>query len=93
MIFIITQRDPFFIDSFLEEFDKFDIPYTVLDLPSFNKGFGAGLKKALLLYGFIGFFVYQIIRVFAVYMGGYHPKYFPETFPVEDIEHFFVSYI
>ena len=55
MIFIITQRDPFFIDSFLEEFDKFDIPYTVLDLPSFNKGFGAGLKKALLLYGFIGF--------------------------------------
>lgn len=55
MIYIITQRDPFFIDAFLWRFDKFGVPYKVLDLPSFNKGFYSGLKRAFNLYGSWGF--------------------------------------
>ena len=37
MIYIFTQRDPFFTDTFLEEFDKYNIPYNVFDFPNFNK--------------------------------------------------------
>lgn len=64
MIYIITQRDPFFIDAFLLRFDKFDIPYSVLDLPSFNKGFYSGLKRAFNLYGTGGF-----IKLVLYYVG------------------------
>lgn len=55
MIYIITQRDPFFIDTFLQRFDKFGISYKVIDLPSFNKGFYSGIKRAFDLYGIMGF--------------------------------------
>jgi len=55
MIYIFTQRDPFFTDTFLEEFDKYNIPYKVFDFPNFNKGLIFGIKRAILLYGFYGF--------------------------------------
>ena len=55
MIYIFTQRDPFFTDTFLEEFDKYNIPYNVFDFPNFNKGLIFGVKRAILLYGFYGF--------------------------------------
>ena len=68
MIFIITQRDPFFIDSFLREFDKNGVEYKVCNLPNFNKWFTSGLKKALLLYRFGGLlkliFKYIWIKVY-----------------------------
>ena len=54
MIYIITQRDPFFIDAFLQRFDEFGVSYKVLDLPNFNKGFYSGLSRAFTLYGFWG---------------------------------------
>ena len=54
MIFIITQRDPFFIDTFLREFDKNGVEYKLCNLPNFNKGFGNGIKKAFKLYHFRG---------------------------------------
>lgn len=55
MIHIFTQRDPFFTDEFLREFDKFNIEYTVYSLPNFKKGNVAGIKKAIQLYGSMGF--------------------------------------
>ena len=55
MIYIITQRDPFFIDRFLHTFDKYDIPFVVFDMPNFKQGKIAGVKRAILLYGWIGF--------------------------------------
>jgi methionyl-tRNA formyltransferase len=55
MIYIITQRDPFFIDSFLHTFDKYDIPFVVFDMPNFKQGKKAGIKRAIRLYGWLGF--------------------------------------
>ena len=55
MIYIFTQRDPFFTDTFLEEFDKFNIPYKVFDFPNFNKGIVTAVKRSILLYGYYGF--------------------------------------
>ena len=55
MIFFITQRDPFFIDSFFETFDKFGKKYTIINLPNFNKGFTWAVKRTYDLYGLRGF--------------------------------------
>ena len=67
MIYIFTQRDPFFIDAFLEEFDKYNIPYKVFDFPNFNKGLVFGIRRAISLYGFYGFlkmlFIYVNIKL------------------------------
>lgn len=55
MIYIITQRDPYFIDSFLYEFDKYKISYQIINLPNFKLGLFYALKKTIQLYGFYGF--------------------------------------
>lgn len=55
MIYIFTQRDPFFTDEFLREFDLFGLKYTVIDMPNFRKGKYTGVKKAMQLYGILGF--------------------------------------
>lgn len=55
MIYIFTQRDPFFTDEFLREFDLFGIEYTIIDMPNFRKGKYTGVKKAVQLYGIFGF--------------------------------------
>lgn len=54
MIYIVTQRDPFFIDEFLREFDSYNIPYSVYELPNFKSGYVAGVRKAYQLYGLLG---------------------------------------
>lgn len=51
-IIIITQRDPFFISAFLKQFDKYNLPFSIINMPNFNKGFFWGLKRAYNLYGF-----------------------------------------
>lgn len=54
-LLIITQRDPFFIDSFLRNLEvNKDIDIEILDLPNFNKGKLWALKRAYELYGFFG---------------------------------------
>ena len=53
-VLILTQRDPFFVDAFLKEFDKSGIDFQVLNLPNFNKGLLWGLKRAKDLYGYFG---------------------------------------
>ena len=55
MIYIFTQRDPFFIDEFIYFFDKFGEPYTLCEFPNFNQGILGGVKRALALYGPLGF--------------------------------------
>lgn len=55
MIYIITQRDPFFIDQFIRTFDEYNLPYTVFDMPNFKQGKIAGIRRALQLYGWAGF--------------------------------------
>lgn len=54
-ILFLTQRDPFFTDTFFREFDKFNIEYSIIDLPNFNTGKLSGALKALRLYGYLGF--------------------------------------
>ena len=61
-LLIITQRDPFFIDSFLRELN-FNDQITILDLPNFNKGKIWALKRAVDLYGIFGFFKLIIERI------------------------------
>ena len=63
MIFFITQRDPFFVDSFFETFDKFDKKYTIINLPNFNKGFTWAIRKTFKLYGLRGFFYLLSIKL------------------------------
>tara|TARA_B100000029_G_scaffold81799_1_gene72714 strand:+ start:349 stop:1059 length:711 start_codon:yes stop_codon:yes gene_type:complete len=63
MIFFITQRDPFFVDSFFETFDKFDKKYTIINLPSFNKGLAWAIKKTFDLYGLRGFLYLLYIKL------------------------------
>ena len=63
MIFFITQRDPFFIDSFFETFDKFGKKYTIINLPNFNKGFTRAVKRTYNLYGFNGFLYLLGIKI------------------------------
>ena len=55
MIYIITQRDPYFIDQFIRTFDEYNLPYTVFDMPNFKQGKRAGIRRALQLYGWAGF--------------------------------------
>ena len=63
-ILIITQRDPFFIDSFLRNLEtNRDIDIKILDLPNFNKGKLWALKRAYELYGFFGTIKLIFIRV------------------------------
>lgn len=64
-LLIITQRDPFFIDSFLQELNH-DNEVIILDLPNFNKGKIWAIKRALDLYGFEGFIklIFERIRIF-----------------------------
>ncbi len=50
-IIIITQKDPFFTSAFLSKFDKYNLPYSIINMPNFNKGFLWGLKRAYNLYG------------------------------------------
>ena len=45
-LLIITQRDPFFIDSFLQELNH-DNEVIILDLPNFNKREDMGDKKGI----------------------------------------------
>lgn len=61
-LLIITQRDPFFIDSFLSELNCSN-QITVLDLPNFNKGKIWSIKRAIDLYGLIGFLKLIIERI------------------------------
>jgi len=63
MIFFITQRDPFFIDSFFETFDKFGKKYTIINLPNFNKGLTWAIKKTYNLYGLSGFLYLLGIKI------------------------------
>ena len=51
-IIIITQIDPFFTSAFLRQFDKYNLSFSVINMPNFNKGFFWGLKRAHDLYGF-----------------------------------------
>lgn len=53
-IALLTQRDPFFVDTFLRSFDKSGIQYELVCFPNFNGGVVAGFKKALALYGYLG---------------------------------------
>ena len=46
-IIIITQRDPFFISAFLKQFDKYNLPFSIINMPNFNKGFFLGPKESL----------------------------------------------
>jgi methionyl-tRNA formyltransferase len=64
MIYFITQRDPFFVDSFFNTFDEFGIQYTVINLPNFNKGFIWAVARTFKLYGVIGFLHLLYIRIF-----------------------------
>ena len=66
MIHIITQRDPFFVDEFLREFNKSDIGYTIYNLPNFNGGKFKGLLKARSLYGNLG-----LIKLILLYLFKY----------------------
>lgn len=61
-ILIITQRDPFFIDTFLQEI-KTDCQVVILDLPNFNKGKIWAIKRAIDLYGYFGFLKLILIRI------------------------------
>jgi len=63
MIFFITQRDSFFIDSFFETFDKFGKKYTIINLPNFNKGFTRAVKRTYNLYGFNGFIFFNKVSL------------------------------
>ena len=63
MIFFITQRDPFFVDSFFETFDKFGNKYTVINLPNFNKGLTWAMRRAFKLYGLYGFLYLLYIKL------------------------------
>jgi len=64
MIYIVTQRDPFFTDSFLYTFKKMGYEFTVLNTPNFNGGFFAGTKKALKLYRPFGFIKLLIVGLY-----------------------------
>ena len=66
MIYFITQRDPFFVDSFFNTFDEFGIQYAVINLPNFNKGFIWAVVRTFQLYGVIGFFYLLYIRIFKI---------------------------
>ena len=63
MIFFITQRDPFFVDSFFETFDKFGKKYTIINLPNFNNGFAWAMRSAFKLYGLRGFLYLLCIKL------------------------------
>ena len=72
-VLIITQRDPFFIDTFLYEFQRLNINCKVLNLPNFGKSFWWGLKRAKDLYGFYGLIklvikalIYKFSRKFTI---------------------------
>ena len=62
MIFFITQRDPFFIDSFFETFDKFGNKYTIINLPNFGKGLTWAVRRTFKLYGLRGFLYLLYIK-------------------------------
>ena len=66
-LLIITQRDPFFIDSFLQELNH-DNEVTILDLPNFNKGKLWAIKRALDLYGYLGFMklIFERVKIFFI---------------------------
>ena len=55
MVYIFTQYDPFFKGEFLREFDKKNCKFTVIDMPNFKRGRFAGIRKAITLYGYVGF--------------------------------------
>tara|TARA_Y100001935_G_scaffold27304_1_gene20773 strand:+ start:1358 stop:2053 length:696 start_codon:yes stop_codon:yes gene_type:complete len=64
-VLIITQRDPFFIDSFLRNLEvSKDIDIEILDLPNFNKGKLWALKRAYELYGILGTIKLIFIRAY-----------------------------
>lgn len=56
MVYIFTQRDPFFIDTFIYKFDEFGVKYVLFNFPNFNKGIRYGIKRSIQLYGILGFF-------------------------------------
>ena len=64
-IIFITQRDPFFVDSFFREFLKYGYDIAIFDLPNFNRGKVWALKRALRLYGIVG--VIKLIYLRAIY--------------------------
>ena len=63
MIIFITQRDPFFVDSFFETFDKFGNKYTIINLPNFNKGLTWAIRRTFKLYGLNGFLYLLYIKL------------------------------
>ena len=64
MIYIFTQYDPFFTGEFLRAFDQKDLSYTIIDMPNFKSGKMAGLRKAISLYGWVGFLKLLLIYLF-----------------------------
>lgn len=62
-VLIITQRDPFFIDTFLHEIQEKYTNFLILDLPNFNKGKMWAFKRAFQLYGLIGTFKLIFYRI------------------------------
>ena len=89
MIYIITQRDPFFIDAFLSRFDEFGVSYKVLDLPNFNKGFYSGLSRAFTLYGSLG--VVKLILYYLQKQSSFKLKNMIESSSYANIEEAMVS--
>jgi len=63
VIIFITQRDPFFVDSFFETFDKFGNKYTIINLPNFNKGLTWAMRRTFKLYGLNGFLYLLYIKL------------------------------